>query len=134
MPDPNKAELLDEKEAVLRNEKPACMVERYRRDLSQADVRRELFRELGTRSRRAAVLSEGLVMYLTPENVRALADDLFATTPVQSWILDLYHPRLLANNSRGPLGKALTAANAQGRRPVLHALRLALRRTPFHAP
>ena len=109
------AELIDEKEALLGKEKPACHVERYRRDLAQPAARHELFAELGARTRRAVVLSEGLVLYLAPDDVRALAQDLAAVPAVQSWIFDIYHPRLLRANTRGRMAKMLAEANAQFR-------------------
>ncbi len=106
-------QLIDEKEAILGAEKANCRVERYRRDLAQPAARKELFAELGARSKRAVVLSEGLVMYLKPEDVRALAEDLAAQPSIRAWILDLYRPRILRRNHRSKMGRALRDANAE---------------------
>jgi methyltransferase (TIGR00027 family) len=111
--DVDTGELIDEKEAVLVNEKPNCRVERYRRDLAQPEARNELFAELGARAKRAVVLSEGFVMYLKPDHVRALAQDLAAQPSIRAWILDLYRPRMLRRNSRSRMGRMLRDANVE---------------------
>lgn len=53
--------LLDYKEEILRGEKPACAVERVRLDLADVPARRELFRQLGERAKKALVITEGLL-------------------------------------------------------------------------
>src|SRR5213596_4397947 len=57
--------ILDYKEDVLRGEKPACILDRIRLDLSDANARREVFAELGSRGSKALVISEGLIVYFT---------------------------------------------------------------------
>src|SRR5205085_11805096 len=55
------AELVDEKEAILANERPNCRLVRYRRDLAQPTERKALLAEVGAQAKRAVVISEGLV-------------------------------------------------------------------------
>src|SRR5438094_189679 len=57
-------EILDYKEGVLADAQPTCALERVRLDLSNADARRGLFERLGGSAERAAVLTEGLLIYL----------------------------------------------------------------------
>ena len=71
-------EILAHKEEILRNEKPVCALERVRLDLSNTSARRELFSELGRRANRVLVVAEGLLVYLTEEEVAALGRDLAA--------------------------------------------------------
>jgi methyltransferase (TIGR00027 family) len=103
--------ILDYKEEVLAGEQPRCALERVRLDLSDAAARRELFGRLGRQAGRALILTEGLLIYLTREEVATLARDLAAPAAFQGWILDLASPglvRLLQKN----LGRQLGAANA----------------------
>ena len=88
-------EILDYKEGILRAEKPVCALERFRLDLSNVDARRELFLQLGSRTRKALIITEGLIIYLTADEVSALAQDLAASPSFHSWILDIASPGLL---------------------------------------
>lgn len=88
-------EILSYKEEILRHEKPVCSLERIRLDLSNAPARRELFAQLGSRCTKALIISEGLLIYLTPDDVAGLAKDLAAPPSFQSWILDIASPGLL---------------------------------------
>jgi methyltransferase (TIGR00027 family) len=88
-------EILDYKEAVLADAKPACRLERVRIDLSNQDARRGLFARVGGSARRALVLCEGLLIYLMAAEVGALAADLAATPHVERWIVDIQSPGLL---------------------------------------
>src|SRR5215208_6596690 len=69
-------EILDYKEAILADAKPACALERVRLDLSNEDARRGLFARVSRTAERVAVVSEGLVIYLMSHDVAALARDL----------------------------------------------------------
>jgi methyltransferase (TIGR00027 family) len=88
-------EILSYKEGILRDERPVCSLERVRLDLSNASARRELFTGLGRRSNKALVMTEGLLIYLTTDDVAGLAEDLAAPPSFQSWILDIASPGLL---------------------------------------
>jgi methyltransferase (TIGR00027 family) len=102
-------EILAHKEEVLGNEKPVCALERVRSDLANADARRELFSRLGQEAKRALIVSEGLLVYLTNEEVAALASDLAAPATFQHWIIDLASPALLKMMKRkmgAPLDQA----------------------------
>jgi methyltransferase (TIGR00027 family) len=88
-------EILDYKEGILRAEKPVCALERFRLDLSNVNARRELFLQLGSRAKKALIITEGLVIYLTADEVSALAQDLAASPSFHSWILDIASPGLL---------------------------------------
>ena len=88
-------EILDYKESVLRDEKPACALERIRLDLSDVRARRELFARLGQSAKRALVITEGLLIYLPQDAVREFAADLAAPASFHSWIVDIASPGLL---------------------------------------
>lgn len=104
-------EILDYKEAILGDAKPACALERVRLDLTNEDARRGLFARLGRTAQHAAILSEGLVVYLMPQEVAALARDLAAIATFEHWVLDLATPRAL-EMMKERLGDTMTDAGA----------------------
>jgi methyltransferase (TIGR00027 family) len=87
-------ELLDYKEKILKDEKPKCVLERVALDLSDVTARCDLFARLGYEARLAVVLSEGLLIYLSAEEVGLLARDLAAPPGFRRWIVDLASPGL----------------------------------------
>jgi methyltransferase (TIGR00027 family) len=104
-------DILDYKEEILGDAKPACELERVRLDLSNEDGRRGLFADLGRRAQRIAVISEGLVIYLMRDAVAALARDLAGPPTVQHWVLDLASPGLVEMMKQSA-GAAMNEAGA----------------------
>jgi O-methyltransferase involved in polyketide biosynthesis len=72
-----------------------CALRRVALDLSDAEARRALFDEIGRRAGKALILAEGLIIYLTPEEVGSLAHDLAAPDTFRLWVTDLASPGLL---------------------------------------
>jgi methyltransferase (TIGR00027 family) len=87
--------ILDHKLEIMKDEKPVCQYDAVRVDLREADKRQALFSQLGNASRRTLVVTEGLLIYLTPEQVGALATDLHRPSTFQWWLIDIAHPKLL---------------------------------------
>jgi O-methyltransferase involved in polyketide biosynthesis len=87
--------MIDYKTEILRAEKPRCNLERVGLDLGDVEARRKLFQRLGSEARKAFVISEGLIVYLTRDEVSALARDLGAQPSFQNWAVDLCSPGLL---------------------------------------
>jgi methyltransferase (TIGR00027 family) len=87
--------ITDYKEQILAAEKPVCALTRIRLDLADGKARRELFADLGRRGRRALIVTEGLIVYFTREEVLALGKDLAGQPSFQNWALDLGSPGLL---------------------------------------
>jgi methyltransferase (TIGR00027 family) len=104
-------DLISYKEEVLGDEKPVCALERVRLDLADVDGRRELFARLGARVRKAMILSEGLLVYLTEPEVASLARDLATPPSFQRWATDLASPALV-KMLRKKMGHQLDRANA----------------------
>ncbi len=88
-------EILDYKAEVLGGERPSCRLERVALDLSNVDARRGLFSRLGRSATNVMVLSEGLLMYLMPQDVCALGADLADAANVNHWVVDIASPGLL---------------------------------------
>lgn len=87
--------MIDYKEQALSSEKSRCHVERVRLDLSNVPARRELFASIGSRAKNALVITEGLLVYLSPEEVLALGEDLAAQQSFRDWIVEVISPGLL---------------------------------------
>lgn len=104
-------ELVAYKQEILAGEKPVCALERVALDLSDVAARRELFASLGRRGKRAVVNTEGLLVYLTPDQAGELASDLAKQLSFQSWILDVVSPGLLKMLQR-EVGSELDRAGA----------------------
>lgn len=104
-------EITDYKEAILRDEKPSCALERVRLDLANVDGRRQLFGRLAAESDKALIISEGLILYLTAEEVGSLATDLAASQPFRFWLFDLCSPALLRMMQK-KMGKSFAEADA----------------------
>lgn len=89
-------EMLHYKNTVLAGERPHCAYEQAGVDLADGFSRRELFRAVGASSKRVLVITEGLLIYLQPEQVTNLARDLHDIPVMQFWLTDLASPGLLA--------------------------------------
>jgi methyltransferase (TIGR00027 family) len=76
------------KDELLRDERPKCDLERVAADLSDAVARRALFARLGEVGQDVVILTEGVLAYLTENEVAALADDLRAHSRFRTWIAD----------------------------------------------
>jgi len=104
-------DITDYKEEILRDEKPSCVLERVRLDLADVNERRKLFQRLAAESRKTLIVSEGLIIYLTAEEVGSLAADLAAHEPFRYWLLDIASPALLKLLQK-KMGKPLEEAAA----------------------
>lgn len=104
--------LLSYKEQKLAGERPRCMLELVKMDLANAAARRGLFERIGKEAKRTLVVSEGLLVYLTEDQVAALAADLFAVSSLRWWLIDLTTPAMLEWFQQN-WGRSLAAGNAQ---------------------
>jgi len=99
------------KREQLAGERPACLLEQAGVDLTDSRERHALFARLGASARAALVISEGLLIYLTPEQVAGLAVALHEQASFRWWLIDLGSPALLKMMEK-TWGKAVAAGNA----------------------
>jgi O-methyltransferase involved in polyketide biosynthesis len=64
-------------------------------DLSDVARRRALFSQVGASSKRVLIISEGLLVYLSADDVGVLATDLARQPAFRYWICDILSPGLL---------------------------------------
>src|SRR4030095_2981574 len=86
--------IVDYKEHRLSSERPTCNLERVRLDLADLTSRRTFLDALSAASQNIVILTEGVIPYLTPEQVSSLATDLRQTKGIRYWILDYQAPKL----------------------------------------
>ena len=84
------------KEAMLAGERPACRMQRICVDLADRGSRLDLFERVGVGASNVLVTTEGLIAYLTEEEVGSLAIDLARQPSFKRWALDMGSPGLLA--------------------------------------
>lgn len=103
--------IIDYKTEVLAADRPVCRLERIKADLADHIVRRDLVARLGAMGTNALVLTEGLLIYLSPDEVRSCAADIAAVPACRHWLLDMVSPGLLTRLQRG-IGRQLEGAGA----------------------
>jgi methyltransferase, putative, TIGR00027 family len=103
--------ILDYKLDTLRDSRPVCEYEAVRLDLTDDAARKALFVRLGASSKTTLIVTEGLLIYLTPDQVANLATDLRAGESFRFWLIDLASPRLLKIMDRS-WGKSVKEGNA----------------------
>ncbi len=99
------------KTGELADARPVCALQHVGVDLTDAARRRALFDQIGAAARRVLVVSEGLLIYLPPEQVAALGRDLASPASLRWWLIDLGSPRLLKMMEK-TWGRAVAAGNA----------------------
>jgi methyltransferase (TIGR00027 family) len=104
--------ILTYREETLAKEKPSCKLESIRLDLRDITSRRELFAQVNASSKSVLVIAEGLLCYLTADEVSSLAKDLAAQPGIQRWVFDLFSP-LLLKIAKSWWGQQLSAGNAE---------------------
>jgi methyltransferase (TIGR00027 family) len=102
--------MVKEKDAALAGETPACQLERVPVDLADATARRALFARIGAELTNVLVISEGLLVYLPPDLVGQLADDLANQPSFRRWATDLATPMIRKRVNRW-WGRKLKQAN-----------------------
>jgi methyltransferase (TIGR00027 family) len=90
------------KREVMRDEAPRCRYEAVSADLTSDAARDEVLRRLAGVARTALVVTEGLLIYLTHEQVASLARALHARAEIRWWLADIASPALLRFVERQP--------------------------------
>ena len=79
----------------LEGERPECVLEYVAADLTDPGERRGAIGKAASAGGDVLAISEGLLIYLQPEQVAALARDLAAEPSIRWWLIDLASPRLI---------------------------------------
>jgi methyltransferase (TIGR00027 family) len=100
-------QVLDFKEEHLKGEKPRCDLRRIRLDLSDTEARGKLLSEINATSKKVLVLTEGVIIYLTVEDVASLGEALASQSHFHFWIVDYFSPGFMNHYRQGRIGKLL---------------------------
>jgi methyltransferase (TIGR00027 family) len=92
-------EIINEKQRLLTGETARCRLSRVAVDLADTPSRSAFFADATSGARDALVITEGLLLYLNEQQVRALADDLHRTE-IAGWITDLIAPAIVRRMMR----------------------------------
>lgn len=92
--------ILAHKQRELSGEHTHCRYEARAADLREEAARRRVFADVAREAGRVLVVTEGLLIYLEPEQVAALARDLAREPRIARWLIDLASPALLEFLSR----------------------------------
>jgi methyltransferase (TIGR00027 family) len=99
------------KASLMRDVVPVCQYEAIAADLTDAAVRDALFSQIDSGAKRVLVISEGLLVYLSEEEVKSLAGAVHGMQSARWWITDIASPMLLEWMHKS-WGKSVDAGNA----------------------
>ena len=99
------------KAKAMRGERTSCSYEAVAVDLRDAAARGELFARIDAGATTTLVIAEGLLIYLTAEQVGSLARDVASIGSARWWLIDLASVRLLGIMNRH-WGGAVAAGSA----------------------
>jgi len=88
------------KDERLAAEKPRCKLERVPLDLANVPERRKFLEAANTRAKKLLILTEGVVSYLSEEDVASLADDLHALDHAYGWIVEYFSSEMMKYRGR----------------------------------
>lgn len=85
--------LVVDKNKVLSTFSPSCDLERIGLDLSKRDERISLFKSISDRFEKIVVLTEGVLPYLSEEQVSELSEDMMKFPSFNFWICEYLSPK-----------------------------------------
>jgi methyltransferase (TIGR00027 family) len=86
--------VIEFKDERLAGRKPRCRLERVALDLANMPERRKFLEGINARAKKLLIITEGVVSYLSEEDVSSLADDLRAMDRAHGWIVEYFSPEL----------------------------------------
>lgn len=84
--------IIQHKENALKEFSPHCQLERFVIDFSKPEERKNLLKSINDRFQKIVVLTEGVLPYLSPEQVSELSQDLQSQQKIHYWICDYMSP------------------------------------------
>ncbi|HTZ74810.1 MAG TPA: SAM-dependent methyltransferase [Candidatus Aquilonibacter sp.] len=103
-------QMIDYKEKLLATESPRCRLDRVRIDLADDEQRRKFLANVNARAKKLLVLTEGVITYLTNDQVAALADDLHSLANLRYWIVEYFSPDVVKFRQRTGIQQKLQNA------------------------
>jgi methyltransferase (TIGR00027 family) len=106
-------DILRYKTDALASARPRCGYQAIPLDLADRAKRRTLLEKVGGMASPVLVVTEGLLIYLSTDQVASLADDFRLIPAFRWWLTDIVSPALLAMlQAQGDWGESVAQANA----------------------
>lgn len=102
--------VIELKEQTLADEKPRCRLERVRADLGANDERERVLSNISATSSKILILTEGVIPYLSPDEVRLLARELRSRSSYFQWITDYFSPETYRYRKRKGMTQFMKSA------------------------
>lgn len=80
--------MIDLKNMKLVDERPRCQLRRIGLDVANREIATKTYAEVGAQAKRALVITEGVIIYLSNDDAAQLARDLRAVPSFHYWIQD----------------------------------------------
>ncbi|HXS35992.1 MAG TPA: SAM-dependent methyltransferase [Flavipsychrobacter sp.] len=80
--------IIDYKSEVLQNEQPVCKLQRIAVNLSDDVAREEVFAKINVESKKALVITEGVIPYLSNDEAAKLSHSIYQVPAFHFWIQD----------------------------------------------
>lgn len=87
--------MINYKNEILKDEKPNCEYRSIALDLADRNARLKLFQQVSNECKKALVVTEGLIIYLTYEQAAELSTDISSQAHFHRWVFDLVSPAVL---------------------------------------
>lgn len=85
--------IIEHKSKCLADVKPHCNLIRESVDLADAKLRRAFLKRAASMGKRILVITEGVIPYLTPQQVSDLSEDLQSHAQIEYWIAEYFHKK-----------------------------------------
>lgn len=86
--------IISHKTQILSSELPKCKLTRVEVDLANGEKRRAFLSNVVPQAKKVLVLTEGVIPYLTPEQVAELSADLLKEERIAFWITEYFHQKV----------------------------------------
>lgn len=104
------ARIIAHKNRVLENETPVCQLSRVVVDLADDIERKRFFSTVLKEAKKVLVITEGVIPYLSPEQVSKLSADLVAEPRFAYWITEYFSPLVYPQLKKGVRTKKMRNA------------------------
>lgn len=102
--------LIDYKQSLSEGHALHCRLERVRIDLADRPARLQLLQRVNAQASKVLVITEGVIPYLTNDEVGALTVDLASMENLQFWVVDFFTEQALRIRRRGRTGRSMQNA------------------------
>jgi methyltransferase (TIGR00027 family) len=86
--------MIELKNDLLKSEQPTCQLTRVAVDLADDEKRKTFLSQAAAQSKKILVLTEGVIPYLTQDQVSNLAKDLISQPSIAYWITEFFSPQV----------------------------------------